>query len=768
MKTPNANSFQAIVLLIITLFASNIAFAQLTQVTGFGSNPGALNMFKFVPANMPANAPLVVVLHGCTQTASQYATETGWNALANTYKFYVVYAEQNSSNNSSRCFNWFENGDITRGQGEALSIKQMTDNMKANHSIDAGKIFVTGLSAGGAMTAVMCATYPDVFRAGAVMAGLPYRAGIGSSAAFQAMSPGVDRTPQQWGDLVRNQNPSFAGTWPRMSVFHGSSDFTVRPMNMTELADQWTNVNGSDATADQTTTAFDGIPDITRRVYNNPSSQPVVITYDIAGMGHAISVDPGTSVKQGGATGGYSVDENFYSSYWAAEFFGILNTAPPTPPAAPSNLTATASSSSQINLSWSDNASDETGYVVERSTSSGSGFVSVATLGANVTSFSNTGLAASTTYFYRVRASNGAGSSANSNEASATTQAASSNPPAAPSNLTATATSSSQINLTWTDNASDETGYIVERSATSGSGFTSIATLGANATSFSNTGLTASTTYFYRVRATNAAGSSANSNEASATTQASAPPSSYTIQQPNGTTFISTLANDNTAQSFTSLTAGTITSVEFRLQQATTNTGLRIFAGNTVSGTPLYQQSGMNLGSGWRTITLTTPFAVSANTQYTLQLTRASMNYTPSNAYAGGNFWYNAISYTTFDAAFRVNISTQGGGGGGGLQSADESAPILVAENQEELAPQASEWLVYPNPANDVVSVVSPRSAQQKRLAVYDLLGKEMMSVELRGELQTVNCAQLPAGVYSVRLSDEKNVVVKKLVIHGR
>jgi hypothetical protein len=78
-------------------------------------------------------------------------------------------------------------------------------------------------------------------------------------------------------------------------------------------------------------------------------------------MGHAISVDPGTSVKQGGATGGYSVDENFYSSYWAAEFFGILNTAPPTPPAAPSNLTATASSSSQINLSWSDNASDETG-----------------------------------------------------------------------------------------------------------------------------------------------------------------------------------------------------------------------------------------------------------------------------------------------------------------------------------------------------------------------------------------------------------------------
>ena len=766
MKTPNTNLLKAFVLLLCGIVTLHSASAQLTQVTGFGSNPGALAMFKYVPANMPANAPLVVVLHGCTQTASQYATETGWNALANTYKFYVIYAEQSSSNNSSRCFNWFENSDITRGQGEALSIKQMTDNMKANHSVDGNRVFVTGLSAGGAMTAVMCATYPDVFRAGAVMAGLPYRAGIGTSAAFQAMNPGVDKTPQQWGDLVRNQNPSFTGTFPRMTVFHGTSDFTVRPMNMTELADQWTNVNGADATADQTTTAFDGVPDITRRIFNGTNGQPVVVTYEINGMGHAIAVDPGTGVKQGGATGGYSVDENFYSSYWAAEFFGLLNTTPPTPPAAPSNLSAAANSSSQINLTWSDNATDETGYIVERSTTSGSGFASIATLGANATSFVNTGLAANTTYFYRIRASNGAGNSAASNEASATTQAASANPPAAPSNLSATASSSSQINLTWLDNATDETGYVVERSTTSGSGFANIATLGANATSFTNTGLAASTTYFYRVRASNSAGNSAASNEASATTQASAPSSSYTIQQVSGTSFISTLANDNTAQSFTTLTAGTITGVEFRLQQATTNTGLRIFAGNTVSGTPLYQQSGLNLGAGWQTLSLTTSFAVTANTQYTIQLTRASMNYTPSNAYTGGNFWYNAISYTVFDAAFRVNISTQGGGGG--LQSADESAPMLFAQKQEELAPGSSEWVLYPNPANEIFNIVSPRNSQHKRLAVYDLLGKEMMAVELRSEVQAVNCSQLPPGIYTVRFNDDKTVGVKKLVIYGR
>lgn len=767
MKTSKLPVLKAIVLVLIAMLMTGSVLAQLTQVTGFGSNPGALAMYKYVPANVPANAPLVVVLHGCTQTASQYANETGWNALANTYKFYVVYAEQSSSNNSSRCFNWFENGDITRGQGEALSIKQMTDNMKANHSIDPIRVYVTGLSAGGGMTAVMCATYPDIFQGGAVMAGLPYRAGIGTSAAFQAMSPGVNNTPQQWGNLVRNQNPSFSGTWPKMSVFHGTNDFTVRPMNLTELAEQWTDVHGADATADQTNTSFDGVPDITRRVYNNSGGQAVVITYDIAGMGHAISVDPGTGVKQGGQTGGYAVDENFFSSYWAADFFGILNTTPPTPPAAPSNLAAAASSSSQINLTWTDNASDETGYVVERSTTSGSGFASIATLSANATSFSNMGLTANTTYFYRVRATNAAGSSANSNEASATTQQASANPPAAPANLTATAISSSQINLAWIDNANDETGYVVERSATSGSGFASIATLGANTTSFSNTGLAASTTYFYRVRANNGAGSSPNSNEASATTQAAASAgSSYSVQQLNGTTFITILASDNTAQSFTTVQAGSITSASFRLQQATTNTGLRIFAGNTVSGTPLYQQTGMNLGSGWQTITLTTPFAVNANTQYTVQLTRASINYTPSNAYSGGNFWYNAISYTTFDAAFKVNIATQGGGGFARRNSDDDDAIFSTLEEENNVQ-NSTEWVMYPNPANDIISIISPKNAYRKQIAIYDILGNEIISRELSGELFTVDCSALRPGIYTARLTSGSNVVMKKLVIHG-
>jgi hypothetical protein len=199
----------------------------------------------------------------------------------------------------------------------------------------------------------------------------------------------------------------------------------------------------------------------------------------------------------------------------------------PTPAAAPitpTGLSATATSSSSIDLSWTDNASDESNFVVQRSTTSGSGFATIATLGANTTSYADAaGLSASTTYYYQVYATNSAGDSGFSNEASTTTDG----PPAptlptAPTGLGATATSSSSISLTWADNASDESNFVVQRSTTSGSGFATIATLGSNTTSYADTtGLSASTTYYYQVYATNSAGDSGFSNEAFSTTNPS-------------------------------------------------------------------------------------------------------------------------------------------------------------------------------------------------------------------------------------------------------
>ena len=185
----------------------------LVQVTGFGTNPGNLKMWKYAPANVPANAPLVVALHGCTQTADAY-TNTGWNALADQLKFHVLYPEQLSANNQNACFNWFEPGDIARGQGEALSIKQMVDKMKADYSIDGGRVFVTGLSAGAAMTHVMAAAYPDVFSGAAIMAGIPYKCATTMTDAFSCMSPGASKTDAAWGDLVRGAYSGYTRRLP--------------------------------------------------------------------------------------------------------------------------------------------------------------------------------------------------------------------------------------------------------------------------------------------------------------------------------------------------------------------------------------------------------------------------------------------------------------------------------------------------------------------------------------------------------------------------
>jgi predicted CXXCH cytochrome family protein len=197
-----------------------------------------------------------------------------------------------------------------------------------------------------------------------------------------------------------------------------------------------------------------------------------------------------------------------------------IQVTPVTAPAAPSGLTATAVGSSQVDLAWTDNSDNETGFKIQRATNSGfTAGLTTFNVGPNITTYSNTGLTASTTYYYRVLATNNVGDSAASNSASATTQAPTA--PAAPSGLTATAASSNQINLTWTDNSNNETGFKVQRATNSGftAGLTTF-NVGENVIVYSSTGLNSSTTYYYRVLATNTVGDSAASNSASATTQA--------------------------------------------------------------------------------------------------------------------------------------------------------------------------------------------------------------------------------------------------------
>ncbi|MFM8357131.1 MAG: fibronectin type III domain-containing protein, partial [Verrucomicrobiota bacterium] len=180
-------------------------------------------------------------------------------------------------------------------------------------------------------------------------------------------------------------------------------------------------------------------------------------------------------------------------------------TTPDVPPAAPANLAASAASATSVNLSWTDNSTNEQGFRVERAPNGGS-FAQIATTAANATGYTDTTAVPGTTYQYRVRAFNAAGNSAYAGPVTVTTPQSL---PAAPSGLTATSPAKRRVQLAWVDNSNNETGFKVERS-TNGNSWTLVTTVGANVTSFSNTCLTSGVLYSYRVRATNGAGDSAN------------------------------------------------------------------------------------------------------------------------------------------------------------------------------------------------------------------------------------------------------------------
>jgi len=270
-------------------------------------------MLAYAPRDLPPGAPLVVVLHGCTQDAHGYESHAGWTRLADREGFAVLYPEQQRGNNPQRCFNWFLAADAARGLGETRSIREMVAAMVDRHKIDEARIFVTGLSAGGAMASALLADYPEVFAGGAVIAGLPCGAARSIPEAFEAMARPGDRSAQELGDLVRAGSPH-QGPWPRISIWHGAADSTVVPKNAEHLVKQWVDVHGA-ALEEFHEEAGAGRR---RRVWRK-GSRDVVELHVIEGMGHGVPLDGRLGERQGP----FMLDVGVSSTRHIARFWGL-------------------------------------------------------------------------------------------------------------------------------------------------------------------------------------------------------------------------------------------------------------------------------------------------------------------------------------------------------------------------------------------------------------------------------------------------------------
>lgn len=290
---------------------------RLQRMEGFGSNPGALLARTYVPPGLGAGAPLVVVLHGCTQSASSYNRGASWTSAADEYGFALLFPEQQRSNNPKLCFNWFSPEDAARGSGEAQSIVQMVRAMCSRHALDPARVFVTGLSAGGAMTAVMLATYPDVFAGGAVIAGLPFGTATSVPEAFDRMRGHGGSNAGELTNLVRSAS-RHDGEWPRLSVWHGDSDRTVDASNAAALVDQWRGLHRL-AERPASTEMIDGQ---LRRVWRDERGADVIEEYVIGDMGHGTPIDAGEA-DGGELAGPYMLDVGISSTRRIVEFWGL-------------------------------------------------------------------------------------------------------------------------------------------------------------------------------------------------------------------------------------------------------------------------------------------------------------------------------------------------------------------------------------------------------------------------------------------------------------
>jgi poly(hydroxyalkanoate) depolymerase family esterase len=291
---------------------------RLHEVTAFGANPGSLRMFVYVPKALPRLAPLVVALHGCSQSAEEYDQGAGWSSLADRFGFAVLCPQQQPANNPKNCFSWFLPGDITRDQGEALSIRQMIEHAITSFGLDRRRVFVTGLSAGGAMALVMLATYPEAFAGGAIIAGLPYGCARSVQQAFDAMFTEQSPTARALGDRVRAAS-GHRGPWPKISVWHGTADPIVKPSNAENIVSQWIDVHGLDAAFSYEKTSGS----YTRKVWTDANGDALIEAFSVSGMAHGVPLGSAMGDEFCGSPGAFFLNAGISSTHHIARFWRL-------------------------------------------------------------------------------------------------------------------------------------------------------------------------------------------------------------------------------------------------------------------------------------------------------------------------------------------------------------------------------------------------------------------------------------------------------------
>jgi poly(hydroxyalkanoate) depolymerase family esterase len=271
-------------------------------------------MLVHLPERLPSGAPLVVVLHGCTQNAAEYDHRSGWSLLADRSGFAVLFPEQQRSNNPNLCFNWFVPSDVTRDSGEVQSIHSMIRTMVSAHALDERRVFVTGLSAGGAMAASLLATYPETFAGGAIIAGLAHGVAETVPQAFDRMRgqglPSEAELQQLLSRASRHDGPL-----PKIAIWQGTADATVSPANADAIAAQWRAAHGLEASPTQS--AVNGRH--ARETWHGTDGEALLEVNIIADMGHGTPLG-GDGL---GAPGPYMLDVGISSTTEIAKFWGI-------------------------------------------------------------------------------------------------------------------------------------------------------------------------------------------------------------------------------------------------------------------------------------------------------------------------------------------------------------------------------------------------------------------------------------------------------------